>query len=216
MTKRQWRSVIGIVVTIVTALFLKWQTLHVVNEPTSSNSPLVQGEDIKSDLPPYEGGIKGSSVTSTIDLATASSTNAQVVEVVDGDTIKVLMDGETKTVTVRFLGMNTPETVDPRRPVECFGKEASHQAKQMMTDQRVRLEEDTQADNVDKYGRLLRNVFLADGTDVNAWMVEQGYAYAYVSFPQNKQRKAQMVRLQKEAQAAKRGLWSPDTCNGLK
>ncbi len=212
MTKRQWQSLIGAVVTLVAALFWNWQSAYFIEAP--SEPSVAQIEDIKLD--PEGGKAEIGSITSTLDGVTASSTNAQVVEVVDGDTIKVLLDGEKKPITVRFLGINTPETVDPRRPVECFGKEASHQAKERMTGQRVRLEEDTQADNVDKYGRLLRNVYLPDGTDMNAWMVEQGYAYAYVTFPMDKQRKAQMVRLQKEAQDAKRGLWSPDTCNGLK
>jgi micrococcal nuclease len=86
----------------------------------------------------------------------------------------------------------------------------------MMDGKRVRLEADPQADEVDKYGRLLRNVILEDGTDFNAKLVADGYAYAYVSFPQNAKRKTQLKNLQAEAQTAQRGLWDPKTCDGKK
>lgn len=141
------------------------------------------------------------------------STNAKVLNVVDGDTIEAVLDSEpNKTVRVRLLGINTPETVDPRRPVECFGKQASDFAKQTLSDKRILLESDPEADEIDKYGRLLRNVFLPDGTDFNALMVESGYAYAYVSFPQNKARKAELRALEQSAKAANRGLWNPEIC----
>lgn len=143
-------------------------------------------------------------------------TNATVIRVADGDTLEAQMDGASSTIKVRFLGVNTPETVDPRRAVECFGKEASAFTKQLLEGKRVLLKEDPQADNIDKYGRSLRNIFLEDGTDVNALLVRDGYAYAYVSFPQDKRRKAELKRLQEEAKLAKRGLWNPSTCDGMK
>ncbi|HVM90315.1 MAG TPA: thermonuclease family protein [Verrucomicrobiae bacterium] len=172
---------------------------------------------------PAPTGPAPSAATSTAPLAQATSThtvvtstNAFVVRDVDGDTIEARLDGEKDDVKIRFLGVNTPESVDPRKPVECFGKEASKHTKAILEGTRVRLESDPQADEVDKYGRLLRNVILEDGTDFNASLVRDGYAYAYLDFPLNKQRKAQLADLQKEAEAAKRGLWNPDTCNGQK
>lgn len=158
--------------------------------------------------------------TSTVEqiepTAVTSSTNALVVQVVDGDTIKVLIDGSNATDTIRFLGINTPESVDPRRPVECFGKEASAKLKGLLDGQRVLLVEDVLADNRDKYNRLLRNVFTADGLDVNAYMVREGYAQAYVSFPQDPARKKEIRALEAEAKEAQRGLWNFSTCNGKK
>jgi micrococcal nuclease len=142
--------------------------------------------------------------------------NALVVRAVDGDTLVVRVDGETQDARVRLLGVNTPESVDPRRPVQCFGKEASHFTASIVGGKRVRLESDPEADERDKYDRLLRNVILEDGTDFNAKLVADGYAYAYVSLPMNKQRKAELRRLQDEARLAERGLWSPKTCAGLK
>lgn len=138
--------------------------------------------------------------------AQAVVTNATVTHVVDGDTIDVTLDtGE--TARIRMLGVNTPETVDPRRPVECFGKEASAFAKSTLDGKRVRLDADPQADERDIYGRLLRNVTVEDGTDFNATLVREGYAYAYLSFPLDPVRKKQLSDLQKEAETEKRGLW---------
>ncbi len=138
-------------------------------------------------------------------------TNALVIRAVDGDTLHVRLDDETEA-SVRLLGVNTPETVDPRRPVECFGKEASAFTKSMTDGKRIRLEADPQADEVDKYGRLLRNVFLEDGTDFNAALVREGYAYAYVDFPQEKTRKAELKRLEEDARDHGRGLWAEGVC----
>ena len=83
-----------------------------------------------------------------------------VTKVVDGDTIAVLMDG--KKVTIRLIGMDTPETVDPRKPVQCFGIEASDKAKELLTGQAVEIEQDDSQDTYDKYGRLLAYVYLPD------------------------------------------------------
>ena len=141
-------------------------------------------------------------------------TNALVVRAVDGDTLVARLDGESRDSTVRFLGINTPETVDPRKPVQCFGKEASKHVHGLIDGQRVLLVPDPRADDVDKYSRLLRNVVLADGTDLGAQLVSDGYAYAYLSFPLDPQRKRELKNLQENAKIAQRGLWSPTTCNG--
>lgn len=145
-------------------------------------------------------------------LAT-TSTNALVVRTVDGDTIVVKLDAEPKTdYTVRLLGIDTPETVDPRKPVQCFGKEASEKMHEFVSGARVRLESDPQADERDKYGRLLRNLVASDGTDINALMVREGYAHAYLSFPLNRQRKQELHDLESAAREKQLGLWSPSAC----
>ncbi|MEO5927947.1 MAG: thermonuclease family protein [Patescibacteria group bacterium] len=140
-------------------------------------------------------------------------TNATVVRVVDGDTFVAMLDGERGEFKVRMLGINTPETVDPRKPVQCFGKEASNRLKSLLpAGVRISLKEDPQADEQDKYQRLLRNVLLSDGTDVNASMVRDGYAEAYLSFPLNRDRKQELKKLQEIARASQSGLWSPASC----
>lgn len=149
------------------------------------------------------------------EVASSTSTNALVTRAVDGDTLEVILDGSIDKVKVRLLGVDTPESVDPRKTVQCFGKEASKHTASLVDGKRVRLDIDPMADEVDKYGRLLRNVVLSDGTDLNAELVANGYAHAYLSFPLNKLRKAELTRLQNEAQAALRGFWNPETCAGL-
>ncbi len=151
-----------------------------------------------------------------VEVKTSAETNAVVTRTVDGDTIHARLDGQTEDATVRLLGINTPESVDPRRPVECFGKEASKHAKELLEGKRIRLESDPEADDHDKYGRILRKVILEDGKNFNALMVADGYATAYVSFPMNAGYKRELKKLEEEARLAKRGLWATETCNGKK
>ena len=102
---------------------------------------------------------------------------AQLVErVVDGDTIVVRGVGR-----VRLIGVDTPETVDPRRPVEFFGREASAFTKRLLEGQRVRLEYDRE--RADRYGRTLAYVYLRDGMLANAEIIRLGYGHAYTRFP---------------------------------
>jgi len=101
----------------------------------------------------------------------------QVTRVVDGDTIDVqLSDGEAR---VRLIGINTPESVDPRRPVECFGQEASVSAAAMLDGQTVLLESDPSQGDRDRFSRLLRYVWLEDGRMVNLEQITQGFAAEY-------------------------------------
>jgi micrococcal nuclease len=136
----------------------------------------------------------------------------KVQRVIDGDTISVSING--KNETLRLIGMDTPETVDPRKPVQCFGREASAKAKEILTGKMVRLEDDRTQSNRDKYQRLLRYVFLEDGTFFNKLMIEEGYAheYTYQSNPYKYQ--AEFMEAEKQARENNRGLWSPDSCDG--
>ena len=123
----------------------------------------------------------------------------RVVErVVDGDTLA--LDGGEK---IRLIGVDTPESVDPRRPVERFGKEASAFTRRMAEGQRVRLEFGDEPR--DRYGRTLAFVWLEDGTFLNAEIIRQGYGHAYTRFPF---RYADEFRaLEREARENRRGLW---------
>ncbi|NMB92520.1 MAG: thermonuclease family protein [Parcubacteria group bacterium] len=127
-----------------------------------------------------------------------------VTRVIDGDTIEI--EGGQK---VRYIGIDTPETVDPRKPVQCFGVEASKKNKELVEGKRVRLEKDVS--ETDKYGRLLRYVY-ADDIFVNDYLVRQGYAYAS-TFPPDVKYQDKFVEAQKEARENNRGLWS--ACSGL-
>lgn len=122
----------------------------------------------------------------------------KIVRVIDGDTIE-LENGE----RVRYIGIDTPETVDPRKPVQCFGVEASKKNKELVEGKSVRLEKDIT--NRDKYNRLLRYVWVGD-TLVNLELVKQGFAQSY-SYPPDIKYQDQFVAAQKEAREAKGGLW---------
>ena len=99
----------------------------------------------------------------------------------DGDTISVQMDGREEKV--RMIGVDTPETVKPNSPVECYGVKASNHLKELLSGKSVRLESDPINQNRDRYDRLLRYVYTEDGTLVNKQIIEQGYGFAYLSFP---------------------------------
>lgn len=127
----------------------------------------------------------------------------QVVKFDDGDTIQVNMSNQNEKV--RLIGVDTPETQDPRKPVQCFGKAASAFTKRLIGTNAVRLEADPENTNRDRYNRLLRYVYLPDGTLVNAEIIKQGYGFAYTHFPFTKLETFRQL----EATARKNnlGLW---------
>lgn len=142
---------------------------------------------------------------------TSQYTYYSVVSVVDGDTIKINLNGTTETL--RLIGIDTPETVDPRKPVQCFGKEASNKAKELLSGQKVRIEKDSTQGDRDKYGRLLVYVWREDGLFFNEYMVKQGYAHEY-TYDTPYKYQAQFKSDEIYARTNQLGLWSPDTCNG--
>ncbi|MCK5211500.1 thermonuclease family protein [Candidatus Parcubacteria bacterium] len=103
-----------------------------------------------------------------------------VVQIYDGDTIVVLLNGQRESV--RLLGIDTPEVESPYTKVECFGQEASEFVKNLLLNQKVRLVPDPVGNDHDKYERLLRYVYLND-TDINAQLLTKGYAYLLDTFP---------------------------------
>ena len=133
-------------------------------------------------------------------LAPAATEAQRVERVVDGDTIVVEGVGR-----VRLIGVDTPETVNPRRPVEFFGREASAFTKRLLEGRSVRLEYDRE--RTDRYGRTLAYVHLVDGTFANAEIIRRGYGHAYTRFPFRYLDRFR--RLEREARSAGRGLWDP-------
>ncbi len=134
-----------------------------------------------------------------------------VVEVVDGDTIKIARDGRTETL--RLIGLDTPETKDPRRPVQCFGEEASARAKKLLSGKKIRITQDPTQDTRDKYGRMLVYVWTEDGTLYNYRMILDGYAHEY-TYDVPYQQQARFKKAEAQARQAGRGFWSPKTCGG--
>ena len=129
----------------------------------------------------------------------------EVVRVVDGDTIVVRLSGGEERV--RLIGVDTPESVDPRSPVECFGEEASGRTAELLPEgTRIRLERDVEAR--DRYDRLLAYVYRADdGTFVNRALLEEGYAQP-LTIPPNVAHAADFAAAARAAREAGTGLWS--------
>lgn len=195
LTAKQKKAIIGAVVAIVLAVI----------GGTATAGPTLQAKKKKT-YPPR-------TIPSTISIDPVKT--YPVTRVVDGDTFDVDVDGQ--SLTVRMLGINTPETVDPRRPVQCFGKEASNKAKEILmphaagTSTRVHLETDPTQDAVDRYDRLLAYVTTEDGLFFNKYMLEQGYAYEY-TYDKPYRYQKEFKQAQVDAQTAHRGLWNDAVC----
>lgn len=158
----------------------------------------------------------------------------KVTRVIDGDTIEIepsASSGQKVRERVRYLGIDTPETVDPRKPVQCFGVEASKKNRELVEGKAVRLEKDIT--DKDKYGRLLRYVYVDPSVSsgqvlfVNLELVKQGFAFSY-TYPPDVKHQTEILEAEKEAREANRGLWQacpaasptispqarlPDDCN---
>jgi micrococcal nuclease len=127
--------------------------------------------------------------------------SAEVLRVVDGDTIEVDFDGRTEDV--RYIGVDTPESVKPGSPVECFGKQASEFNRELVEDEQVTLVFDRELR--DAYGRLLAYVYVGREF-VNAELVRRGFARTLEIAP-NTARAGALSRLERSASIAGRGLW---------
>lgn len=141
--------------------------------------------------------------------AGGSTSSGRVVRVVDGDTIHVRLGDGTKE-KVRYIGIDTPESVKPGTPVECYAKAASARNAELVDGEQVELR--TDAEERDRYGRLLAYVYRArDDLFVNAALVREGYAQA-LTIPPNVRHADEFVADAGSARAAGRGLWS--ACGG--
>jgi micrococcal nuclease len=157
-------------------------------------------------LRPWEGDPGAGPATATV----------RVVRVIDGDTIVVRLDGRDEDV--RLIGIDTPETVKPDTPVQCFGERASHFTKRRLTGKRVRLV--FGAERRDVYGRLLAYVYLPRGTlgapqgvkspqrgrFYNPILVRRGLARS-LTIPPNDRFAPRFKHLELAAARAGRGLW---------
>ncbi len=141
-----------------------------------------------------------------------SSKTYPVTDVIDGDTLKTNIDGH--AITIRMLGINTPEVLDPRKAVECYGPEASAESKSLLTGKNILISLNPNYDRIDKYGRLLAYIYLQDVATtstlfVNEYLVKEGYAREYTF---NEKKPYQYQKLfrgdELEAKKAGKGLWS--------
>ncbi|MCS3779366.1 thermonuclease family protein [Tsukamurella ocularis] len=189
MTTRRTRTVRSVtaLVAIVAALALTWNT-YARSQPDAARAAIAPARPTAAIDGPW-----------------------RVVRVTDGDTISVARTGSGGAVTVRLLGIDSPETVDPRKPVQCYGREASASLKQLLAGRTVDLEHGPEA--TDKYGRVLAYVWIGDEL-VNYRQVLDGYAREYTYGARPAQHAAAIRAAQAEARTAGRGLWAPAGCNG--
>jgi len=128
-----------------------------------------------------------------------SDENILVAKAIDGDTIE-LENGQ----KVRYIGIDTPETVDPRHSVQCYGREAANKNKELVEGKKVKLEKDVS--ETDRYGRLLRYVYVGK-IFVNEYLVREGFAKAS-SYPPNIKYQEKFQEAESSARTNKKGFWS--------
>ncbi|MFQ5454606.1 MAG: thermonuclease family protein [Nitrospirota bacterium] len=177
------------VILIGLLLALEWSRLSLVIGDDNYGNSLSDSELIRRKRGDYytDNIVNGSEIKIHI-----------VIRVIDGDTLEVA-GGE----RIRLIGVDTPETVHPKKPVEYFGKEASQFTKKMVEGKKVKLEYDWQ--RKDKYGRTLAYVYLEDGTFLNAEIIKQGYGYVYTRFPFKYM--DEFRKYEKDARENNIGLW---------
>jgi micrococcal nuclease len=187
-TKKIGILVAGLLTIIVGAVLASWpfwKQVSILPETTSLESPIEETAD--------------------------HSLDGAIDRVIDGDTVDVWQGGE--TVRVRLLGVDTPESVDPRKGVECFGIEAGEHLRTLLDNHIVTLEYDQSQGQIDKYGRTLAYLLLPDGTNVNKKMISDGYAYEY-TYGEPYRYQSDFKLAEAEARETQIGLWSSDTCGG--
>ena len=164
-----------------------------ISAPASESPPTTESP---AESPPHEEA-------PTLDEEPPSAlVDAKVTRVIDGDTIEVEIDRG--LYKVRYIGIDTPETVHPQKPVEYFGKEASEKNRELVEGKTVGLEKDVS--ETDKYGRLLRYVWV-DDVMVNAELVRLGYAQVS-TYPPDVKYQDLFLQLQRQAEEAGLGLWA--------
>jgi micrococcal nuclease len=148
--------------------------------------------------------LPGRSPSARLELGPGRVVPAVVTRVVDGDTVKVAVRGASDTV--RYIGIDTPETRRPGTPIQCFGKAASAYNRQLVDGQPVTLRTDVEPR--DRYGRLLAYVYRRrDGLFVNATLVARGFA-TILTIPPNVAHVEEFLRLERRARASGIGLWT--------
>lgn len=159
----------------------------------------------------FENLFEEQAKTPDVTVTSPELVEGAIDRIIDGDTVDIVLNGE--VTRVRLLGIDTPETVDPRKPVQCFGAEASQHLKDMLANQVVKVEGDDTQGEVDKYGRMLAYLYLTDGTNVAEKMLRDGFAYEY-TYDKPYELQKDFKNAEQAARDNESGLWSSETCGG--
>ena len=180
------------------------------NEQKNSAQEKERETKTPEEKPKIESGVVGESLLANEEIR--KSPTYQVLKVVDGDTIHISYNG--KDEKVRFIGLDTPETKDPRKPIQCFGREATAKMTEFAENKNVRLEFDKTQGERDKYGRILAFVYSEDNKNLAYEMIRQGYGneYTYNSNPYKYQN--EFKEAARKAREENKGLWAENTCAG--
>ena len=187
---------------IIISLFLIFAGILLVTF-SFSTKPQISPQSVSTSKPDTEYEAQGETATLGTKNVILEGKLVKVARVVDGDTIEI-EGGQ----TVRYIGIDTPETVHPQKTVECFGREASNKNKELVEGRFVQLEKDVS--DTDKYGRLLRYVYVEDIL-VNEFLVSEGFAHAS-SYPPDVKYQNLLNNAQEDARSQNKGLWAG--CNG--
>ena len=183
-----------------------------VRDDDQKNSAQKKERETKTpeEKPKIESGVVGESLLANEEIR--KSPTYQVLKVVDGDTIHISYNG--KDEKVRFIGLDTPETKDPRKPIQCFGREATAKMTEFAENKNIRLEFDKTQGERDKYGRILAFVYNEDNKNLAYEMIRQGYGneYTYNSNPYKYQN--EFKEAARKAREENKGLWAENTCAG--
>ena len=183
-----------------------------VRDDDQKNSAQEKEKETKTpeEKPKIESGVVGESLLANKDIR--KSPTYQVLRVTDGDTIHINYNG--KDEKVRLIGLDTPETKDPRKPIQCFGREATAKMTELAENKNIRLEFDKTQGERDKYGRLLAFVYSEDSKNLAYEMIRQGYGneYTYNSNPYKYQN--EFKEAARKAREENKGLWAENTCAG--
>lgn len=203
MFKRDWsrKQIIKLFVGVFISSFI---TVGVFADSTEGKkiidheSAEIIAEEVQNDLDEYQKEVE----TSYEDIEKNNTEEFIIEYVVDGDTVR-LSTGE----KIRYIGIDTPETKHPSKPVECYGQQAYEKNRELVEGKVVELEKDVS--ETDIYGRLLRYVYV-DGVMINELLIKEGYAKSS-SYPPDIKYQDRFKKAEEEARTAKKGLWS-DIC----
>ena len=197
-----------VTVAIIMAYGDKGSNNETISEQSSTPVDIVGDESRHKEGSPSVN-VEVDAIADNIKAPSTVSAYYEVVRVVDGDTVDVSVNGQ--SVRVRLIGVNTPETVHPSKPVECFGREASNYTHRMLSGKKVQLELDSSQDTYDAYNRLLAYVYI-NGDNFNYMLLRNGYAYEYTyNIPYKYQ--TEFKHAQRYASSNNIGLWNPNVCS---
>ncbi len=204
-------TIAGILVAVLSTVGINYIT-YGVNTDTYQTNSNANPKNESNNSPNNNNSEPNYNITETIEFGNTEriDENAYRVEsVVDGDTIKINYNGS--LTSVRIIGVDTPETVDPRTTIECFGVEASDYLKQKIGGKTIRIAADTTQADRDKYNRLLRYIYL-DGEDIGLSIIANGYGHEY-TYDTPYAHQTVYKKAQSEAESNNKGLWAPNACN---